>query len=61
MKIGDRVKVKEQDIYGRVVAFYIKSLVIEDEDSEWEWPENCLEYRIDEVELIEESKDENQN
>ncbi len=61
MKIGDRVKVKEQDIYGRVVAFYIKSLVIEDEDSEWEWPENRLEYRIDEVELIEESKDENQN
>lgn len=54
MKIGDRVKVKEQDIYGCIVDAWKNYVVIEDEDSEYEWPENRLEYRVSDVELINE-------
>lgn len=54
VKIGDRVKVKEQDIYGCIVDAWKNYVVIEDEDSEYPWPENRLEYRVSDVELINE-------
>jgi len=34
MKIGDRVKVKDQDIYGKIIYDHGTEVVIEDEDAE---------------------------
>ena len=48
--IGDKVRVKDQNITGVVVHVLDNRLVIEDDDSEFEWPENRLEYRFSEVE-----------
>ena len=50
-QIGDRVKVIGQHITGEVVEVWGEKLVIEDDDSEFEWPENRLEYRFSEVQL----------
>lgn len=50
-QIGDRVAVIGQDITGEVVEVWGEKLVIEDDDSEFPWPENRLEYRFSEVEL----------
>ena len=47
--IGSYVKVKGQDIYGVVVEDYGTKLVIEDESSEYEAPDNRLEYRFTEL------------
>ena len=52
-QIGDRVAVIGQDITGEVVEVWGEKLVIEDDDSEFTWPENRLEYRFSEVELAE--------
>ena len=49
-QIGDRIRVIEQDITGEVVEVWGEHLVIEDDDSEFAWPENRLEYRFSEVE-----------
>ena len=49
-KIGDRVKVCDQDIWGLIVERWGNRAVIEDEDSEYEWPENRLEYHTSELE-----------
>jgi len=48
-KVGDRVKVIGQDIWGPIVEVNPYAVVIDDEDSEWEYPESRLEYRHDEV------------
>jgi hypothetical protein len=50
IKIGDRVKVKDQDIWGVVVEYSGSRLVIEDMDSEYETPDNRLEYHASELE-----------
>jgi small-conductance mechanosensitive channel len=53
VQIGDRVKVLDQDITGTVVEIgWGNKIVIEDDDSEYEWPDNRLEYRETEVEVI---------
>ena len=49
IKIGSYVKVKNQDIFGIVVEDYGTKLIIEDEASEFEWPDNRLEYRFSEL------------
>jgi len=49
IKVGDFVKVKDQDIYGFVVETYGNKVVIIDSDSEYEPPDNRLEYRVSEL------------
>ena len=48
--VGTYVKVREQEIWGHVVEEYGNVVIIEDDASEWESPDNRLEYRTDEVE-----------
>lgn len=48
--VGTYVKVREQEIWGLVVEEYGNTVIIEDDASEWESPDNRLEYRTDEVE-----------
>jgi hypothetical protein len=50
MNIGDIVKVKNQDITGTIVENYGNKVVIEDDSSEYEAPDNRLEYFISELE-----------
>jgi hypothetical protein len=50
IQIGDRVKVKDQDIWGVIVEYSGSRLVIEDMDSEYEPPDNRLEYHASELE-----------
>ena len=47
--MGDKVKVIDQDITGIVVEIYHSTLVIEDDFSEFETPDNRLEFRFSEV------------
>lgn len=56
MNIGDRVKVKDQDITGTIIRYdWGTKVVITDDDSEFEAPDNTLVYRTSELELIEEA------
>jgi len=48
--VGDRVKVVEQDIWGPIVEVTPSSVVIDDKESEWKYPESRLEFRHNEVE-----------
>jgi len=57
MNIGDRVKVKDQDITGVIERTDGYSVSIIDDDSEWEYPESILEYRPYELELLGEKHD----
>jgi hypothetical protein len=52
--LGDIVEVIDQNIKGKVVEVYNhgRNIVIDDLDSEWEYPESRLEYRNDELSLI---------
>jgi len=52
MNIGDRVKVIDQDITGVIIALNGNKATIEDDDSEYESPDNNLEYRLSELEEI---------
>jgi hypothetical protein len=55
MDIGNRVKVVEQDITGTIIRHdWGNKVVITDDDSEDEYPENTLTYFKDELILIEE-------
>lgn len=55
MDIGDKVKVIGQDITGKIIRYdWGNKLVITDDDSEYEYPENTLTYFKDELILIEE-------
>ena len=51
MKIGDKVKVKGQDIYGKIIYDYGTEIVIEDEYSETE--DNQLCFKKSEIEKAE--------
>jgi hypothetical protein len=52
-QVGDKVIVIDQHITGEVVEVWGERLVIEDDDSEFPWPENRLEYRFSDVKLAE--------
>lgn len=52
MNIGDRVKVIDQNITGVIERVDGYSLSIIDDDSEWEYPESILEYRLHEVQPL---------
>jgi hypothetical protein len=52
MNIGDRVKVKDQDITGIIERIDGYSISLIDDDSEWEYPESLLEYRLSDVEEL---------
>ena len=52
MNIGDRVAVIDQDITGQIVELWGNKAVIEDDSSEYEAPENRLEYFLSELEGI---------
>ena len=53
-KIGQRVKVKDQDIYGKIIRMHdiTKEIVIQDEDSEYEPPDDELIYKLSEIEYV---------
>lgn len=52
-KVGDKVKVLEQDIVGVIVEHSSGSrLVIEEIGSEFEAPDNRLEYTAEELEIV---------
>ena len=48
MKIGDRVKIKDQDIYGKIIYVHKTEIVIEDEGAETE--DNQLCFKKSEIE-----------
>jgi hypothetical protein len=53
IKVGDKVKVRDQDIWGVVVEHSSGSrLVIEETDSEYEAPDNRLEYPESDLEVV---------
>jgi len=56
MNIGDRVKVIDQNITGVIERIDGYSLTIIDDDSEWEYPENLLEYRVSDVQPLKKYK-----
>tara|TARA_R100001086_G_scaffold103258_1_gene51793 strand:+ start:1144 stop:1311 length:168 start_codon:yes stop_codon:yes gene_type:complete len=50
MRIGDRIKVIDQEIYGKIIYDYGTEVVIEDEDAETD--DNTLCFKKSEVEEI---------
>jgi len=53
-EIGDYVKVKGQDIYGKIfsINYDLPEIVIEDDASEYEAPDNRLCYHPDDLETF---------
>lgn len=54
IKVGDRIKVIDQEIYGVVIHDYGTEITIEDEDAETN--DNTLCFKKSEVEEIENAK-----
>ncbi len=54
--VGSYVKVKRQDISGEVVEDYGSKIVLLDDSSEYDYPDNRLEYHKSEVRLIKENE-----
>ena len=52
MTVGDFVKVLDQDITGQIVEDHGSKVVIIDECSEYDYPDNRLEYHKSEVEIV---------
>jgi len=52
MNIGDRVKVIDKNITGEIIEDYGSYIVIIDDDSEYESPDDTLEFRKSDVELL---------
>lgn len=54
IKIGDRVKVIDQEIFGVVlrISNFTNEVIIKDEDSEFESPDDELVYRFSELEVV---------
>ena len=52
--VGQKVKVNEQDIIGKIVSinYDCNEIVIEDLDSEYLPPENQLVYKPDELNIV---------
>mgnify|MGYP003634219257 FL=1 len=59
IKIGDKVKVVDQTIYGTVLRLHIDTseVVIRDHDSEFNYPDNELVYKKRDVQLLGEEDD----
>ena len=51
-QVGDKVRVVDQNITGTIVWTDGNWFTIEDDDSEWEWPDNLLGYKKSELEEI---------
>jgi len=49
VNVGDIIKVVDQDITGKVIEDHGSYIVIIDDDSEYQWPENTLEFRKSDV------------
>jgi hypothetical protein len=47
--VGSRVRLRDQDIWGVVDEIVGRHVIIEDEHSEYEYPENRLEFHLDDV------------
>jgi hypothetical protein len=47
--VGSRVRLRDQDIWGVVDEIVGRHVIIEDEHSELEYPENRLEFHLDDV------------
>jgi hypothetical protein len=47
--VGSRVRLRDQDIWGVVDEIVGNHVIIEDEHSEYEYPENRLEFHQDDV------------
>jgi hypothetical protein len=47
--VGSRVRLRDQDIWGVVDEIVGNHVIIEDEHSEYEYPENRLEFHMDDV------------
>ena len=56
IKVGDKVKVIDQEITGTIVEDWGNLVVIEDEESEFD--DNRLEFKKSELEEIKENNDE---
>ncbi len=56
IKVGDKVKVIDQEITGTIVEDWGNLVVIEDEESEFD--DNRLEFKKSELEEIKENDDE---
>ena len=52
LQVGDKVRVIDQNITGTIMWTDGSWFTIEDADSEWEYPENLLEYREWEIEPL---------
>lgn len=53
-QIGDKIKVKDQDIFGKVEAIYDGwEIIVCETDGEFECPDSHLSYRPTELEIIE--------
>lgn len=54
IKVGDKVKVIDQEIFGVVlrISDFTNEVVIKDEHSEFESPDDELIYRLSELEVI---------
>ena len=53
-QVGTRVRLRDQDIWGVVDEIVGNHVIIVDEHSEYEYPENRLEFHQDDVILAEE-------
>jgi hypothetical protein len=49
IQVGSRVRLRDQDIWGVVDEIVGNHVIIEDEHSEYEYPENRLEFHQDDV------------
>ena len=49
IQVGSRVRLRDQDIWGVVEEIVGNHVIIEDEHSEYEYPENRLEFHMDDV------------
>jgi hypothetical protein len=49
IQVGSRVRLRDQDIWGVVDEIVGNHVIIEDEHSEYEYPENRLEFHLDDV------------
>ena len=58
-KIGDKVKIIDQNIFGTVLRIHADTneVVIRDHDSEFDYPDNELVYKKREVRLLEREED----
>ncbi len=49
IQVGTRVRLRDQDIWGVVDEIVGNHVIIEDEHSEYEYPDNRLEFHVDDV------------